>query len=100
MQRMVRSAPILQQSLHHSEDEMTTFRSTNPARPAELVAELPSHTAADVDQAVQQAAEAQRAWATRPVPERAEAIAAAGAVLTAKKAELAELVSREAGKVR
>ena len=33
-------------------------------------------------------------------PERAEAIAAVGAVLTARKAELAELVSREAGKVR
>jgi aldehyde dehydrogenase (NAD+) len=79
---------------------MTTFRSTNPARPAEVVVELPSHTEADVDLAVQKAAEAQRAWAARPIPERAEAIAAAGAVLTAKKAELADLVSREAGKVR
>ena len=79
---------------------MSTFRSTNPARPAEVVIELPAHTEADVDVAVQKAAEAQRAWAQRPVPERAEAIAAVGAVLTAKKAELAELVSREAGKVR
>ncbi|MFL6206232.1 MAG: aldehyde dehydrogenase family protein [Acidimicrobiales bacterium] len=79
---------------------MATFRSTNPARPAEVVIELPSHSEADVDLAVQKAAEAQRAWAARPIPERAEAIAAAGAVLTAKKAELAELVSREAGKVR
>src|SRR5688572_22704597 len=79
---------------------MTTFRSTNPARPAEVVIELPAHTEADVDVAVQKAAEAQRGWAERPVPERAEAIAAVGAVLAAKKAELAELVSREAGKVR
>jgi alpha-ketoglutaric semialdehyde dehydrogenase len=79
---------------------MSTFRSTNPARPSELVVELPEHSAADVDRAVQQAAEAQRAWAARPVPERAEAVAAVGAVLTARKAELAELVSREAGKVR
>ena len=79
---------------------MTTFRSTNPARPEELVIELPEHGAADVDVAVQRAAEAQRAWAARPVPERAEAVAAVGAVLTARKAELAELVSREAGKVR
>jgi acyl-CoA reductase-like NAD-dependent aldehyde dehydrogenase len=79
---------------------MATFRSTNPARPAEVVAELPSHTAAEVDVAVQRAGDAQRDWARRPVPERAEAIAAAGAVLTARKAELAELVSREAGKIR
>lgn len=77
-----------------------SFRSTNPARPSEVVAELPSHAAADVDAAVAAAADAQRDWARRPVPERAEAIAAAGAVLTARKAELADLVSREAGKIR
>jgi len=79
---------------------MSTFRSTNPARPAEVVAELPLHGAGDVDTAVDRAAEAQRAWAARPVPERADAIAAVGTVLRARKAELAELVSREAGKVR
>ncbi|HEX4867338.1 MAG TPA: aldehyde dehydrogenase family protein [Acidimicrobiales bacterium] len=79
---------------------MSTFRSTNPARPADVVAELPMHDAAAVDAAVATAAEAQRTWARRPVPERAEAIAAVGAVLTARKAELADLVSREAGKVR
>jgi aldehyde dehydrogenase (NAD+) len=79
---------------------MSTFRSTNPARPAEVVIELPTHGAADVDSAVAAAAGAQRAWAARPVPERAEAIAAVGAVLTRRKAELAELVSREAGKIR
>ena len=79
---------------------MPMFRSANPARPAEVVIELPLHVAADVDVAVQRAADAQHAWAHRPVPERAEAIAAVGAVLTTRKAELAELVSREAGKVR
>lgn len=79
---------------------MATFSSTNPARPAEVIAERPPHTAADVDAAVAAAADAQRAWARRPVPERAEVIAAAGATLAARKADLAELVSREAGKVR
>jgi acyl-CoA reductase-like NAD-dependent aldehyde dehydrogenase len=78
----------------------STVRSTNPARPADLILEVPQSTAADVDVAVDAAANAQKAWAARPVPERAEAIAAVGAVLTARKAELAELVSREAGKVR
>ncbi len=79
---------------------MSNFTSTNPARPADVVAELPAHTAAHVDAAVATAAAAQRAWALRPVPERAEAIAAVGAVLAARKAELADLVSREAGKIR
>ena len=79
---------------------MSTFTSTNPARPAEVVIELPSHAAADVDAAVGRAGEAQRAWAARPVPERAEAIAAVGAVLVERKQDLADLVSREAGKIR
>jgi len=93
----------MQQVLHvgsNSGERMSTFKSTNPARPGEVVAELPQHTAADVDVAVAASAEAQRAWARRPVPERAEAIAAAGAVLTARKTELSQLVGREAGKVR
>ena len=79
---------------------MTTFRSTNPARPSEIVVELPAQGAADVDAAVGRAAVAQQEWAKVPVPERAERIAAAGAVLLARKAELAELVCREAGKIR
>ena len=79
---------------------MATFRSTNPARPAEVVGEHPEHTAADVDDAVRRAADAQAAWAARPVPERAEVVAAAGAVLAQRKSALAELVSREAGKIR
>jgi alpha-ketoglutaric semialdehyde dehydrogenase len=78
---------------------MGSVISTNPARPAEVVAELPAHGAGDVDRAVGTAAAAQRAWARVPVPERAERIAAAGAVLTARKAELSALVSREAGKI-
>ena len=78
---------------------MTTFRSVNPARPDDVVGEYPAHTAADVDAAVARAAEAQRAWARRPVPYRADVIAAAGAVIRRDKAELTRLVSREAGKV-
>ncbi|MGE3622101.1 MAG: aldehyde dehydrogenase family protein [Acidimicrobiia bacterium] len=79
---------------------MSTFRSTNPARPAEVVVELPAQGPAEVDAAVARAAEAQRAWARVPVPERAERIAAAGAVLARRKDELATLVGREVGKVR
>jgi alpha-ketoglutaric semialdehyde dehydrogenase len=76
------------------------FQSRNPARPADVVGEYAEHTADDVDRAVVAAAEAQRAWAQVPVPARAEIIAAVGDVLAARKAELADLVSRECGKVR
>ena len=79
---------------------MATFQSTNPARPAEVVVELEAQGAAAVDAAVAAAAAAQTAWGKRPIPERAEAIAAVGEVLTRRKAELADLVSREAGKIR
>jgi aldehyde dehydrogenase (NAD+) len=77
----------------------TTFSSVNPARPGEVVGEFPVHTATDVDRAVAAAAEAQRAWARRPIPARADVIAAIGDVLTAQKTDLAALVSREAGKI-
>ena len=76
-----------------------TFRSVNPARPDDVVGEYPQHGAADVDAAVARAAEAQRAWAARPVPARADVVAAAGAVVARDKQALTALVSREAGKV-
>lgn len=78
---------------------MSTFLSRNPARPDDVVGTYPTHTAADVDAAVARAAEAQRAWARRPIPGRADVIAAAGQVLLRDKRELTALVAREAGKV-
>src|SRR3954447_22156109 len=80
-------------------DAATTFDSVNPARPGEVLGTFRCATAADVDRAVSAAAEAQRAWARVPIPARAEVIAKAGSVLGSRKAELAKLVSREAGKV-
>ncbi|MBA2497693.1 MAG: aldehyde dehydrogenase family protein [Acidimicrobiia bacterium] len=79
---------------------MSTFDSTNPARSAEVLGSYPAHDAADVDKAVAAAADAQREWARVPVPARAELIAAAGVVLTTRKAELADEVGREVGKIR
>ncbi len=64
-----------------------------------MVGTFPVDHAAAVDDAVERAAAAQREWARVPVPARAEIIAAVGAVLAARKAELAALVTREAGKV-
>jgi aldehyde dehydrogenase (NAD+) len=78
---------------------MGSFDSVNPARPAEVIGTYPAMGAAEVDAAVQAAAAAQVRWARVPVPARAEVIARAGDVLRRQKSELAELVSRECGKV-
>ena len=78
---------------------MQTFDSVNPARPAEVLGTYPAMGAAEVDAAVSAAATAQRGWARVPVPARAEVVARAGEVLRRRKTELAELVSRECGKV-
>jgi len=75
------------------------FASRNPARPGEVLAELPSSGAGEVDEAVAAAASAQAQWARVPVPARGELIAKAADMLAARKAELAHLVSTEAGKV-
>jgi aldehyde dehydrogenase (NAD+) len=76
-----------------------TFTSTNPARPAEVIGTYAEATAAEVDAAVARAAGAQVAWARVPVPERAERIDEVGRVLASRKAELANLVAREVGKI-
>jgi alpha-ketoglutaric semialdehyde dehydrogenase len=78
---------------------MTTFRSVNPARPDDVVGEFPLHGPPDVDAAAARAAAAQRDWARRPAPARADLVAAAGAVIARDKEALTALVSREAGKV-
>jgi aldehyde dehydrogenase (NAD+) len=78
---------------------MTSFSSTNPARSAEVIGTFDTATAGDVDRAVAAASDAQRRWARVPAPGRADVIARAGAVLASRKAELAQLVAREAGKV-
>ncbi len=76
-----------------------TFESVNPARPTDVIGTLPVSTRAAVDAAVEAAAEAQRVWARMPVPARAELIGRAADVLDRRKAELAALVTREAGKI-
>jgi acyl-CoA reductase-like NAD-dependent aldehyde dehydrogenase len=78
---------------------MATFDSVNPARPSEVIGSFPCQGAADVDRAVRAAAAAQRRWARVPIPARAGVIVKAGEILAARKAELAELVSRECGKI-
>ena len=72
--------------------------STRPGRPR-CSGTFTAATAVDVDRAVAAASDAQREWARRPIPARADLIARAADVIAERKGQLAELVAREAGKV-
>jgi len=74
------------------------FRSTNPARLNELVAEV-SLGDADVFEAAARAAQsAQQMWADVPAPVRGRAVGNIGRLVEENKAALAGLVTREVGK--
>ena len=74
------------------------FRSTNPARLNEIVAEL-SLGDADVFEAAARAAQsAQHMWADVPAPVRGRAVGNIGRLVEENKAALAGLVTREVGK--
>jgi aldehyde dehydrogenase (NAD+) len=76
-----------------------TFDSVNPARRSEVIGHFARGTGHDVELAVKAAVEAQPDWARTPVPARAEILARAGRLLEERKEELAQLMTREMGKV-
>ena len=63
-----------------------------------LVAELPTASVAEAHAAIARAAEAFKAWRVVPAPKRGELVRLFGEELRAHKAQLAELVSIEAGR--
>jgi acyl-CoA reductase-like NAD-dependent aldehyde dehydrogenase len=75
-----------------------TFESIVPAT-GETLGSFPRSGAADVDAAVAAAKEAYASWRLVPAPKRAEVLYRFAALLTERKAELTELMSREMGKV-
>ena len=75
-----------------------TFDSSEPATGAH-VGTFPRSAAADVDRAVAAARDAWAGWRLVPAPKRAEVLYRFAALLGERKAELAELMSREMGKV-
>jgi aldehyde dehydrogenase (NAD+) len=76
----------------------TTFQTINPAN-EELVAEVAQAEIPDVDAAVQAAAEAFRSWRLVPAPLRGEMLYKVGDILKQKKEALAQLLTRDMGKV-
>ncbi|MFE7463197.1 aldehyde dehydrogenase family protein [Streptomyces sp. NPDC057499] len=80
----------------HTEDAPHTLDVLNPAT-AEVVATVPSTTAAEVDAAVARAVAAQRVWAAAAPADRARLLRRFAAVVDAHTEELALTEVREAG---
>ncbi|HEY6538746.1 MAG TPA: aldehyde dehydrogenase family protein [Candidatus Dormibacteraeota bacterium] len=76
-----------------------TFESINPAHRYQVLGHFARGTAKDIDRAVGSARTAQPGWARTPMPARAEILARAGRLLEERKEELAQLMTREMGKV-
>ena len=66
---------------------------------ATLLATVPSHTPSQVAQKIEQAATAFEKWRVVPAPRRGELIRLLGQKLRQRKTELANLISREVGKI-
>lgn len=75
-----------------------TFPTTNPAT-EEIIALAPRSTADDVDNAVQAARSAYKAWRLTPAPRRGEILFRAAQLLSERKEELARLMTQEMGKI-
>ncbi len=74
------------------------FETRNPAT-NEVLAEVASGGAAEVDAAVQAAAQAFPAWSGRPAAERAKLMRKLGELITAHVPELSELETQDTGQV-
>ena len=70
----------------------------NPARPGEVVAEIPAGGAGEVDAAIEAAEEAFPAWRKTPSPARGAILLGAAALLTARKDKAARDLCAEEGK--
>jgi len=75
-----------------------TFQTINPAN-EELVADIAQAEIPDIDTAVNAATEAFKSWRLVPAPLRGEMLFKVGDILKQKKEELAQLLTRDMGKV-
>src|SRR5947199_2409383 len=75
-----------------------TYRSTNPARTSDIVAEIELGDAGTLVAACRAARAAQPGWADVPAPVRGRAIGHAGRIVEANAEALARLVTAEVGK--
>jgi len=76
-----------------------SFMSANPADQSEVVGSVSRAGTEDVDLAVGAARAAQKKWRLTPAPKRGEILFRAAETLLRRKDELAELMTREMGKI-
>jgi aldehyde dehydrogenase (NAD+) len=77
----------------------TTFDDINPANKTEVLGSFPRSDHRDVDRAVEAAKSHFPSWRRVPAPRRAEILFRAAEILVHRKEELAQLMTREMGKV-
>jgi aldehyde dehydrogenase (NAD+) len=77
----------------------TTFEDINPANKTDLLGSFPRSDHRDVDRAVEAAKTHFPAWRQVPAPRRAEVLFRTAEILGRRKEELAQLITREMGKV-
>lgn len=75
-----------------------TFDNVSPANRKDIIGQFTSSTAEDVDAAVAAAKEAFKTWKLMPAPKRGDMLRKAGDIFTARKKELAKIMTREMGK--
>jgi len=76
----------------------TTFTNTNPADTSDVVGTFAASGPADIDEAVVAAKAGFEEWARIPAPVRGDVLRRAGDLLTERKDELADGMTREMGK--
>lgn len=75
------------------------FENRNPANWDELIGTFPKSSGDDVDDAVKAARAAFEKWRLVPAPKRGDILKKVGDILVARKEELAQMMTREMGKV-
>src|SRR5258707_2494995 len=76
-----------------------TFVSTNPARTSEIIGYFQKSSPTDLEDALAAALKAQPAWESTPAPAGGEILYRAALILERRQEELAQLMTREMGKV-
>ncbi len=74
------------------------FDNVNPADTTDIIGHFPKSGAEDVRRAVESARRGFEHWRRMPAPARGDVLRRAGEILTARKEELADLMTREMGK--
>ncbi|MGH7565937.1 MAG: aldehyde dehydrogenase family protein, partial [Gemmatimonadota bacterium] len=75
-----------------------SYANINPADTDDVIGRFPACGPVDVERAVESAVKGFKEWSRVPAPKRGEVLKRAGDLLTEKKEELADGMTREMGK--